>query len=102
METPKTDPALAVANDALFAFLRGKLATAEQALRSRIRGEECWRDGTSEAWRKVGCKLTKAERLMMSKREGRIAEKCRHEVAMFNAVIVALDKPNADFRDPAT
>lgn len=84
----------AVRCDDLLGFLRGKLAAAEQALRSREQGEECWRDGTSETWRKVGCKLTKAQRLRLSEKEGRIAEKCRREVAMFKAVIAALDKPN--------
>lgn len=84
----------AVCCDDLLGFLRGKLAFAEQALRSRVDAQKCWREGTNESWQKVGCKMTKEQRLRVSETEGRIAEKCRREVEMFRAVIAALDKPN--------
>ena len=97
----------AVRCDDLFGFLRGKLADAEQSLRSReamanpprISDEEIERLKTLPGTRVTkGRKLSKAEIKEMELepvRQCRIAAKCRHDVEMFRAVIAALDKPNA-------
>jgi len=75
---------------ALLGFLRDKLAASEQALRAQELAEACgWRLVTSESWRSAGCKMTKLRRLWVAKKEGRIAEKHRIEVAMFRALIAA-------------
>lgn len=100
----------------LLGFLRGKLADAEQSLRSREAmanppriSEEEWealkaRPGTIMT---KGRKLSKAalkEIEMEPLRHKRIAVKCRHEVAMFKAAIAALSQPNdqGEAQPPAT
>lgn len=92
-----------VGSDALFAFLRGKLAQAEQALRCREEMAER-KPMTDEQWEEFakmpGVRVTKGRRISKAAlkelaeqplRHKRIAEKCRHEVAMFTAVIAALE-----------
>ncbi len=96
-----------IASTDLLGFLRGKLADAEQSLRSREAmanppriSEEEWeaikaRPGTIMT---KGRKLSKSalkEIEMEPLRHKRIAVKCRHEVEMFKAVIAALVQPNA-------
>ena len=96
----------AVRCDDLLGFLRGKLADAEQSLRSReamanpprISDEEIERLKTLPGTRVTkGRKLSKAEIKEMElepARQKRIAARCRREVELLRAVIAALDKPN--------
>ena len=69
------------------AFVKAKLAGAENALIAREQSETSWRDGTDESWRAAGCKLNKSERLKESRMQGRIALKCRYEIKMLKAVL---------------
>lgn len=95
----------------LLSFLRGKLADAEQSLRSREEmanppriSEEEWealkaRPGTIMT---KGRKLSKAalkEIEMEPLRHKRIAAKIRREVEMFKGVIDALSQLNDEMRD---
>lgn len=101
--TPTTTPPSELGAATLLAFLRGKLADAEKALRARetmanakpITGEQY------EEWSKMpGCLVTKGKRLSKAAikeliaqdaedqlRQKRIAIKCRHDVEMFRAVL---------------
>jgi len=76
----------------LLEFLRAKLAASEQALRAREQAGECWGGGTSKSWREVGCRMTKPQRLLVSEKEGRIAERYRREIAMFRAIIAIVER----------
>ena len=71
----------------LIRFLRVKLAMAEQTLMARERSAEVWATGTDKSWRKAGCRLSSEERMEVSKREARIAQKARKEVEMFRAAV---------------
>ena len=87
----------------LLGWLRGKLAEAEQALRSREAmanpptiSEEEWERLKAMPGTRVtkGRKLTKAQVKDMEeepKRQSRIAATCRREVMMFKAVIAAME-----------
>lgn len=89
--------------DALVAWLRGKLADAQRALTAREQAMKCWASGTDAEWDE-SAKLhpstanapliTKAERLQNAKREEHIAAKCRDEVNNFKAVLSALGQPH--------
>ncbi len=68
-------------------WLQLKLTAAEKELKARLQMEECWRGGTDESWRAVGCKMKKAQRLKESEIHGRISKKSRRDVEMFKAVI---------------
>jgi hypothetical protein len=88
-----------VASHDLLCWLRGKLAAAEQSLKSR---EEMANEQpiTKEEWEWLRSlpstiagrsrKTSKAKHEEEISRHKRIAVKCRHEVAMFRAVIAAL------------
>ena len=90
----------------LLGWLRGKLAEAEQALRSREAmanpptiSEEEWERLKAMPGTRVtkGRKLSKAAIKDMAEeplRQKRIAKRCRHEVEMFRATIAALTQPN--------
>jgi hypothetical protein len=90
--------------DVLLGFLRGKLANAEQSLKSREDmanqkpiSKEDWEwlkslPGTIVGKARKPSKAKLEEEIMIHKR---IAVKCRHEVEMFRAVIAALSEPNA-------
>lgn len=79
----------------LLPWLRHKITEAESALRFREQAEEVFRSGTDESWEQAanmhpstrGKSMSKADRLRASQSHGRIAEKCRHEVAMFKSVL---------------
>jgi hypothetical protein len=74
----------------LLEWLREQLAKFEFALKARKQMEEEWRGGTGKAWREVGCKLNKAQRLQASATHGRIAVKCLRDVEMCKAAIAGL------------
>lgn len=86
----------------LVAWLQVKLSEAEKALRAREQMEQSWRTDTNAEW-EAAAKLhpdiakeppkTKAERLEISAAQGRIAEKCRHDVAMLKALLDLTKEP---------
>ena len=92
--TTETETQSRVRCEDLLCFLREKLADAEKALVFREESEAVWRDGDADTWRSVGCKLTFEQRLMESKRHGRIAAKCRREIELFKAAIGEIEKHN--------
>lgn len=71
----------------LLEWLQAKLADAEKSLKARKEMEATWKGGSDASWRAVGCKRSKAERLMESAMQGRIAKKAHREVEMFKEVI---------------
>lgn len=90
----------------LLAWLRGKLADAEQALQCR-EDMATAKPLSAEEWEELskipGVRVTKGRKMSkaaikemheMPRRHKRIAEKCRHEVEMFRATIEALTQPN--------
>jgi hypothetical protein len=90
----------AVANDALFGFLRGKLADAEKSLKSRedmanqkpISKEDWeWLKSLPGTIACKGRKPSKAKQEEEIMRHKRIAVKCRREVEMFKAVIAKIE-----------
>lgn len=68
-------------------WLREQLSNAETALKCREDMQKAWAGGTSQSWRAVGCKKTKAQRLEESETQKRIAVKARRDVEMFKATI---------------
>jgi len=106
MDSKSNNPLPLVESTDLLGFLRGKLADAEKSLRAREQSEESWRTGSESDWQMAarlsgGKPMKKSERLRQSEIQGRIAVKARHEVAMFKAVIAALDQPNVPSEQPA-
>lgn len=94
----------------MLGWLRGKLADAEQSLRSREQMANA-KPLTAAEWEelaampgvlvtkgrplsKAACKKLEAAQEEDAARQGRIAIKCRHEVEMFRATIDALTQPN--------
>lgn len=83
----------------IHAWLLEKLSEAEKALGAREQAEAVWRGGTDESWARAGMlhpdtargpRFNKEQRIKLSESQGRIAEKCRHEVKMFKAVLELL------------
>lgn len=73
-------------------WLNEQLAKAEQSVKAREQSHQSWAGGTTESWREVGCRMTKAQRLKESAAQGRIAVKCRRDVEMLKAVIQKLSR----------
>lgn len=96
----------AIASKDLLGWLHGKLADAEQTLRSREQMANPPKI-SAEEWERIkampGVRITKGRKLSKAElkdlaeeplRQKRIAIKCRHEVEMFKATIAALTQPN--------
>lgn len=82
----------------MLSWLRGKVADAERALKTREDMAATWRGGTDAEWRAAGklhpsttgLALGKAARLKAAAGHDRIAGKLRRELAMFRAVLATL------------
>jgi hypothetical protein len=76
-------------------WLNDQLLKAKSELRARVDAEKVWRTGSDKSWRSVA-QLTgsgfvkKSERHFNAERESRIAEKCRRDVDMLEAIIERL------------
>ena len=92
MSTDEPNAAPELCCDTLLCFWRDELAKAESALCARIEAKKTWAGGTAESWREAGCKMTKAQRIKISDREGRIAEKCQKRVEAIKATIELLSQ----------
>lgn len=83
----------------LMRWIDTKIAEAEKAVKAREQLEEGLKTGSDAQWA-LAAKLhpitrglppmSKADRLKESATQGRIAEKCRRELAMFREVLKAL------------
>lgn len=71
-------------------FLSQKIKEAEKAVDARMEMQRVWKEGDDKSWRAVGFKGSKSERLKLSDSQGRIAEKCRNELAMLTAMLAYL------------
>lgn len=61
-------------------WLDGQIAETERCIEARRQAEATWNGGDSRTWKAVGCELTKAGRVAVAEREGRIADKYRHDL----------------------
>jgi hypothetical protein len=74
------------------AWLKSQIAETERCLEARLQAEATWRGGDPESWKGVGCKLTKAGRIRVAEREGRIADKYRHSLECQRRLLDAAER----------
>ena len=77
-------------NSELIAFIESEKKYAESCVKFREDSVKCWRGGTDESWKAVGCRKTKAQRLETAAIHGRIAIKMRRRVELFDGVLDVL------------
>lgn len=77
----------------LLEFIALKIADVERAIKAREESEKSWRGGTDKAWKAVGCRKTKPERIKIAELESRILVRLREEREMFQKVFRALNEP---------
>ena len=80
-------------NGELVSFIELKIAGARKDVAFREESERAWRGGSDHSWRAVGCKMNKLERLKLADTHGRILVKTRHELELFEQVLVVLKTP---------
>lgn len=66
----------------LLEFIRSKLVLVEKSIRAREEGAKVWRTGSAKAWKAVGCRKTKSQRIALADSEERILIKLLHEKEM--------------------
>ena len=76
----------------LLVFVKVKRDALLKNIAGREQMRDSWSKGTSVEWRKVKCKMTKAQRMEEAGIHGAIALAQRREVAMFDAVIDVLSR----------
>jgi len=76
-----------ISKEQIVEFVKAKTAERERIIQFRDDSEACWRGGTDESWRAVGCKLSKRERLEAAAIHGIIAVKNRRELELWKALL---------------
>lgn len=73
--------------EGVIGFIAAKTEAAEQNLARRVEMQITWMSGSDASWRKVGCSMSKSERLKQSEIHKRIAAKNKIELQKFRSAL---------------